>query len=96
MWMRWPLSPHFPRQLHHREFGFGQAGKRRRRQLEDPGTADAVGGNRQAPAGLTDRGELQLHAGQGEAQRRVVAVATVGSIVRVVAVIAGPHLFAGG
>lgn len=57
-------------QPHHGVFLLRQSRERRRRQLHDPGSADAPGRNRHPSRGIHGRGQLQLDPGQGEAEGR--------------------------
>ena len=84
-----------PRQRHHRELVLRHAGEARRGQLDDLRAADALHRNRQAAAGVHDRREFQLHAGQRKAQ--CPALAPGGPVLVVAAgAIGRPGLAVGG
>src|SRR5262249_37583515 len=63
------LNANSARKRHHGVFVFGDGWKTCGGQLDDPGAAHAVCGYGQAARRLHDRGELELYAGKGKAER---------------------------
>ena len=59
-------------QFQHDEFVLRDRGKVQRGELDDPRTANALGGNREAAGRLPDGGEIELNTGERKAQRATV------------------------